>query len=199
MGIRSSLLALLDEGDSYGFALKRGFEERTGGTWPVNIGQIYTTLARLERDGLVESTGHDADGHAGFRITDAGRDEARAWWRTPVRDEQAPRDELAIKLALAMTSPTVDVGALMQTQRTATLHRLQELTRMKTVPGGDPAWLLVLDRMIFAVEAELRWLDHCEQRVLRTHRSHTGPPPATQSLPVALEAGSHSPTPRGNR
>ncbi len=169
MAIRQGLLALLDEGPAYGYALKTLFEERTGGTWPLNIGQVYTTLGRLERDGLVESAGQTEAGHPLYALTAAGREEVSAWFSAPVPRERAERDELAIKLALAITAPGVDVRALVQVQRSESMRVLQELTRLKANADseGDAAWLLVVDRLIFDAEAELRWLDHCESRVVR--------------------------------
>ena len=68
----------------YGYQLRTTFEQRTGATWPLNIGQVYTTLNRLERDGLIEEPGSDDEGHQTYRITDAGRDEVRRWFVTPV-------------------------------------------------------------------------------------------------------------------
>ncbi len=169
MAIRQGLLALLDEGPAYGYALKTLFEQRTGGTWPLNIGQVYTTLGRLERDGLVESAGETEAGHALYALTEAGRQEVAAWFAAPVSRQRAERDELAIKLALAITAPGVDVAALVQTQRSESMRTLQQLTRLKAGADAeaDAAWLLVLDRLIFDAEAELRWLDHCEARVVR--------------------------------
>ena len=57
MSVRHALLALLSEGPKYGLRLRQEFEARTGEMWPLNVGQVYTTLQRLERDGLVESDG----------------------------------------------------------------------------------------------------------------------------------------------
>jgi DNA-binding PadR family transcriptional regulator len=168
MSVRLGLLALLAEQDHYGYQLRQEFELRTGGTWPINIGQIYTTINRLERDGLVVQADRHDDGSVVYRLTEAGRDEAGKWWLTPV-DRTAPvREELAIKLALAVGSPGVDVAALVQRQRTESLSALQSYTRLKgRLPvrpkGADLARLLVLDSLIFAVEAEVRWLDHTEQ------------------------------------
>lgn len=169
MAIREGLLALLEEGPAYGYALKTTFEERTGGTWPLNIGQVYTTLGRLERDGLVESAGQTEAGYPLYALTAAGREAVAAWFAAPVSRERAERDELAIKLALAITAPGVDVRALVQTQRSESMRTLQQLTRLKAGADtdSDAAWLLVLDRLIFDAEAELRWLDHCESRVVR--------------------------------
>ncbi len=169
MAIRHGLLALLDEGPAYGYQLKAVFEERTGGTWPLNIGQVYTTLARAERDGLVAHLEVDDDGRVVYEITHEGRATVAAWFAQPVRHESAPRDELAIKLAVAITAPDVDVRGIVQAQRTETMRELQDLTRLKMRADNDAdiAWTLVLDRLIFDVEAEARWLDHCESRIAR--------------------------------
>ena len=181
MSIKQSLLALLEQGPMYGYQLRAEFESRTGATWPLNVGQVYTTLSRLERDGLVAPAGTDGDGHAVYRITDAGRVEVADWFSTPVSRTSPPRDELAIKLAMAVTVPGIDVRAVVQAQRTATLRALQDYTRLKadarpTAPdgtGGDLAWLLVLDSLVFAAEAEVRWLDHCESRLARAAADQT--------------------------
>jgi DNA-binding PadR family transcriptional regulator len=171
MSIRYSLLALLERGPSHGYQLRADFDTATGTTWPLNVGQVYTTLDRLERDGLVTQDGHsDADGRIAYRITDAGREVVRLWFASPVTREGSPRDELAIKLALAVTTPGVDVVQVVQAQRRSTVSGLQELTRLKATAGEDPvdlAWSLVLESLLFRAEAEVRWLDHCEARVAR--------------------------------
>jgi DNA-binding PadR family transcriptional regulator len=171
MSIRHGLLALLERGPSHGYQLRTEFDAATGATWPLNVGQVYTTLDRLERDGLVAQDGEaDADGRIAYRITDLGRQELTAWFTSPVTRQGAPRDELAIKLALAVTTPGIDVLSVVQTQRGATMTSLQELTRLKSRADGDPdelAWSLVLDALLFRAEAEIRWLDHCEARVAR--------------------------------
>src|SRR5687767_1837298 len=102
VSVRQGLLALLAEGPMYGARLRAAFEARTGGTWPLNVGQVYTTLARLERDGLVEAVGEDTEGRITYRLTSAGREEVSRWWLSPVDRETTPRDELVIKLALAV-------------------------------------------------------------------------------------------------
>jgi DNA-binding PadR family transcriptional regulator len=167
VSVRHGLLALLAEGPSYGYQLRTRLETRTGGTWPLNIGQVYTTLSRLERDGLVEAT--EQDGQATYRITDAGRVAVADWYASPVERSAPARDELAIKLALAVGSPTADVRRVVQVQRSATVRGLQELTRLKAGAGADLAWTLVLDALVFQAEAELRWLDQCETLVARRH------------------------------
>ncbi|MFJ2864691.1 PadR family transcriptional regulator [Kitasatospora sp. NPDC087314] len=178
MSIRHGLLALLDQGPRYGYQLRTEFEARTGATWPLNVGQVYTTLSRLERDGLVEPAGEDEEGHQFYAVTESGRAELRAWFDTPVPRTNPPRDELAIKLAMAVTVPGVDVSTVVQGQRRHSIKALQDYTRLKgRALAGEPrpgvassashdlAWLLVLDQLIFQTEAEIRWLDHCETRL----------------------------------
>lgn len=171
MTIRRSILALLSEQPMYGSQLKAEFEARTGSAWPLNVGQVYTTLARLERDGLVRVGGEPVEERIVYLLTDAGKREAQQWWVDPVDRDSAPRSELAIKLALAVTVPGVDVGAVVQVQRTATMRQLQDLTRLKRRTSEDDpaglAWSLVLESLVFAAEAEIRWLDHVESRLVR--------------------------------
>lgn len=175
MSVRQSLLAILDQGPCYGYQLRAEFDRRTGSTWPLNVGQIYSTLDRLERDGLVVKGETDQHGHVYYAITAAGSAEAASWLESPVERGQGTRDELAIKLALAATLPGVDVAAVIDAQRQVSHGRLQQLNRAKYA-GSDPdgpeqlAWALVVDSMIFAAEAEVRWLDHTEQRLGRRPR-----------------------------
>jgi DNA-binding PadR family transcriptional regulator len=187
MSVRQALLALLEQGPMYGYQLRSEFERRTGATWPLNVGQVYTTLTRLERDGFVEESGADGEGHVVYRVTEAGREQVATWFTTPVARTQPPRDELAIKLALAVTVPGVDIGTVIQQQRSATMVALQDYTRLTrdgraAAPAepADMAWSLVLDSLVFSAEAEIRWLDHCEARLRRAQLDRgTVPAPAT--------------------
>ncbi len=168
MSVRHSLLALLSAGAMHGYGLKTEFETATGDVWPLNVGQVYTTLGRLERDGLVIAEA-DAEGQKVYEITESGRDELRRWFDTPVQREVIPRQELAIKLVFAMRSGLADVAAVVQRQRVATVRALQDVTRLKAEAeaAGDTAWLLMLDALVFQAEAEARWLDMCEARLAR--------------------------------
>lgn len=150
----------------YGYQLRTAFETETGATWPLNIGQVYSTLNRLERDGLVRALPEHDGGQRPYEITDAGRADLALWFATPIAHADRPRDELAIKLALALTTPGIDVQAVVQTQRTATMRTLQQYTRLKANDAELP-WRLVLESLIFQAEAELRWLDHCESSLVR--------------------------------
>ncbi|MYW34518.1 PadR family transcriptional regulator, partial [Streptomyces sp. SID2119] len=174
MSIRHGLLALLERGPRYGSQLRTEFESRTGSTWPLNVGQVYTTLSRLERDGMVVQEGADEAGHDLYAITGDGRAELRSWFETPVDRTSPPRDELAIKLAMAVGAPGVDIRDVIQSQRHHTLKAMQDYTRLKAqaladVPANrdEVAWLLVVEQLIFQAEAEARWLDHCESRLVR--------------------------------
>src|SRR5204863_198349 len=113
MSVRHAMLALLSEGPSYGLQLREEFEARTGEVWPLNVGQVYTTLQRLERDGLVESD--DDDGQDGpqkdFRITAAGAAELAGWLRTPPDMSSPPRDELVMKVLVALRDIDLSVDA----------------------------------------------------------------------------------------
>lgn len=172
MSIRHSLLALLQDQPRYGYQLRAEFEARTGATWPLNIGQVYTTLDRLERDALVARDGDDGNGHVVYSITAAGRAEIQEWFAAPVERNNPPRNELAIKLALAVTVPGVDVQGIIQGQRLASVRALQDYTKARRDMASnqravDTAWLLVLDSLIFQTEAEVRWLDLCEARMIQ--------------------------------
>jgi len=188
MSIRHGLLALLTERPRYGYELRGEFELRTGTTWPLNVGQVYTTLSRLERDGCVTAGAETGTGQQYYSITAAGREEVSQWFATPVRRESRPRDELAIKLALAVRGD-VDLAAVIQAQRTDSVRALQDYTRLKArADTQDLAWLLVLEAMLFQTEAEVRWLDHCESRLAQARVA--APIPDALARPAAPRSSS---------
>jgi DNA-binding PadR family transcriptional regulator len=190
MSIKHGLLALLERGPMHGYQLRTAFEEATGGGWPLNTGQVYTTLARLERDQLVRQLPRSGEGQRPYAITGAGRQELAAWFAAPISRTDRPRDELAIKLALALTTPGVDVHAVVQAQRSATMRALQEYTRLKAHAEApvELSWLLVLDAMLFQAEAELRWLDHCEASLVGYSPPSATVPHAAPAPEAATEA-----------
>ena len=169
MSVKNGLLAILCMGDCHGYQLKYELTTRTGSVLDVNIGQVYSTLERLQRDGLVKQKAAKPQDSVQqlFSITSAGRREANHWLDTPVLDVSDMRHDLATKLALAVTLPGVDVAAIVNSQRAADIQLLQSLTLQKR--SAEPAntteiaETLITDRQIFSVEAELRWLDHIEQ------------------------------------
>lgn len=166
MSVRHGLLALLADGPGYGAQLRTEFERRTGGTWPLNIGQVYSTLARLQRDGLVDQVGDAVDDYRKeYGITATGQDELTRWWGDSDLANPDPRDELTIKLALAVDAEEVDVREILQRHRAAGLNRLRALTAEKRAGLSGLASELVLERRIFDTEALVRWLDHVEERL----------------------------------
>jgi len=169
MSVKFGLLALFVDGPKYGYQLRTEFETRTGGTWPVNVGQVYTTLERLDRDALVAAQGANTEGRTIYAITDAGRSALDEWFSTPVTDVDRPRNELAIKLLMAATTPGVDVATVVQRQRTESLRMMRDYNGLRRAANeaDDVAGVLLLDSMIFALEGEVRWLDHVESTVLR--------------------------------
>ncbi|MFJ3769223.1 PadR family transcriptional regulator [Streptomyces sp. NPDC090082] len=212
MSIRHGLLALLERGPRYGSQLRTEFESRTGSTWPLNVGQVYTTLNRLERDGMVAQGGADEAGHTLYAITDSGRAELRTWFEKPVDRTSPARDELAIKLAMAVGAPGVDIRNVIQSQRRHTVKAMQDYTRLKAqallaVEGGgarerdDVAWLLVLEQLIFQTEAEARWLDHCEARLIRLSATAAaagpGAAPTASTAPAGPAAAQPAPSAPG--
>lgn len=169
VSVKHALLALLEPGPSSAYRLKKEFDLTTNSAWPLNVGQVSTTLRRLERDGLVAEDG--ADEPSRWLLTDAGRDALALWWSTPVLRLRDGRDELVIKISLALGAK-VDLTGLIQRQRSATQGYLHDLNRaLRTVPDDEPTARLILLNHVFASEAELRWLSTVEAAMARqAHR-----------------------------
>lgn len=170
MSVRQSLLAILDQGPCYGYQLRAEFDRRTASRWPLNVGQIYNTLDRLERDGLVEKAETDAQGHVYWRITPAGSDDVRAWLSHPVLRSESVRDELVLKLAVAATLPGVDVGEIVRAQREASRARRDALAAQYAplAESSEPDAVLAElapSAALFAADGEVRWLDHVAARL----------------------------------
>jgi DNA-binding PadR family transcriptional regulator len=171
VSVRHALLALLSEGPRYGLQLRQEFETRTGEVWPLNVGQVYTTLQRLERDGLVEADAGEDGPQRNFRITPAGMEELDVWLRTPPDLSSPPRDELVIKVLVALEVPGVDVHDVIQVHRRYVVQLMQQWTRLKEeADEGDLAFALVVDAELFRLDSVIRWLDAAEGRLRRHHR-----------------------------
>ena len=172
MSVRHALLALLSEGPKYGLQLREEFEARTGEVWPLNVGQVYTTLQRLERDGLVESDGDGQDGpQKGFRITAAGSQELTEWLRTPSDMSSPPRDELVMKVLVALRVPGTNAREVIQVHRRYLVELMQQWTRIKETEAlgaeSDMSLALVVDAELFRLDAIVRWLDAADGRIKR--------------------------------
>jgi DNA-binding PadR family transcriptional regulator len=169
MSVRHALLALLSEGPKYGLQLREEFEARTGEVWPLNVGQVYTTLQRLERDGLVESDERAPDGpQKAFRITAGGEAELAGWLRTPPDLSAPPRDELVMKILVAMRVPGTDVHEVIQVHRRHLVELMQQWTRIKEAEAeADLSLALVVDAELFRLDSVIRWLDAADGRIKR--------------------------------
>lgn len=201
--VRWGLLALFVDGPKYGYQLRTELDTRTGGSWAVNVGQIYTTLDRLVRDGLVATEGADAEGRELYVLTEPGRVALAEWYLTPVTETERPRNELAIKLAMAARDPSVDITIVVQHQRTESMRQLRDYTDLRRQANEDVdlTWSLFLDHLIFALEGELRWLDHVEATVLRRRYTRPAPAPAPASTyaPTPPEAAEIAESGRARR
>ena len=169
MSVPHALLALLKEGPKYGLRLQNEFESRTGEVWPLNVGQVYTTLQRLERDGLVEADDGEGAGEGSrkrYRITSAGAQELADWLHTPPDLVPPPRDELVIKVLVALQIPGIDVHEILQAHRRHTIEVMQRYTQVKAVAAeNDVPIALVADAELFRLEAIVRWLDAADVRL----------------------------------
>jgi DNA-binding PadR family transcriptional regulator len=166
MSVPHALLALLSDGPKYGLRLQNEFEARTGEVWPLNVGQVYTTLQRLERDGLVETDEEGERSQKRYRITFAGERELADWLRTPPDLVPPPRDELVIKVLVALQVPGTDVHEILQVHRRHVIEVMQRYTQAKAAADeDDTALALVIDAELFRLEAIVRWLDAADVRL----------------------------------
>lgn len=193
MAVREGLLVLLTEGPRYGYQLKTDWESATGGSWTINVGQIYSTLERLVRDDLVEMS--ETDDQKLYEITPRGKEHLHDWWNEVPALSPMPRDGLVVKILLAVaTGPehALDVITRHRSTLTATLQRTRQAMRARAAAetengasghtnGGDTsatrtgdesplARALVDDAVIARTESDLRWLDQCEHRIIRSRR-----------------------------
>jgi DNA-binding PadR family transcriptional regulator len=170
MSVRHALLAFLSEGPKYGLQLRQEFEESTGEVWPLNVGQVYTTLQRLERDELIESDDREEEGGPQnvFHITEAGRKELDTWLSTPPDMTEPPRDELVIKVLAALRVPDVSVHDVIQVHRRYLVELMQQWTRLKADEADfDLTFALVSDAELFRLDSVVRWLDAADGRLKR--------------------------------
>lgn len=167
MSIAMSLLSILEENPSYGLHLKNEFEARTGAMWPLNVGQVYGTLSRFERDGLVRVIDEGSEGQKVYGVTEAGRDRLRGWFDTPTQTLPPARDPLVLKLIMAIGRDGPRPDEVIQRERRSAVQLLQELTVLKRNGSmeSDLGWAFLLDSLIFQTEARVRWLDDCDARL----------------------------------
>jgi DNA-binding PadR family transcriptional regulator len=168
VAVREGLLLLLRERPRHGYDLRSEFESRTASLWRLNSGQVYTTLERLERDGLVVSEPDDDDPSGRrrlYQLTPAGLDEVAAWYDAPAPEADPPRDDLVMKVLLAAQGERAEALGVVDRHRHALLTRLQDLRRQQRGADDGLAGRLVADVLAARLEADLRWLDLTEERL----------------------------------
>ena len=172
--MRHAFLALLAQAPAHGYELKQLLDERFGATLALNAGQVYTTLQRLERDGLVVGTEvpDDTRNKRIYAITEAGRDVLTAWLETPSPPTRL-RDELYLKLTLADTTGIAATTTLIDRQRRAALQALRALDERSSADSTISS--LLAEGAALHLEADLRWLDLYERRLREGSNGHGDP------------------------
>ncbi len=166
--LKHTLLGLLAREPRHGYDLKNAFETMLGGTWPLNIGQVYTTLSRLERDGLVESQVVPQEllpDRKVYAITQAGLEELDRWLAEPALDNIQLKNEFFIKLLVHQLAGSGDPQTIIWQQRQVNMRTVAQLTAIRADDSLDPITVLLIDGAILHVEANLKWLDLCEERL----------------------------------
>ena len=186
MSVRHAVLGLLAQRPRHGYDLRAAFQAMVGGeeNWAVKPAQIYTTLARLEKSGLVKEDSVEQD--AGpekriYAITRAGQNTLTEWFNSGTEPDHQ-HDEFFIKLMIGLVSGVADPYQLIHTQRGQLYQELHKLTtqRGQSDPTKELASILLLDKAVMHLEADLRWLDIVEARLDEIQRQ---PLPEPESKP----------------
>jgi DNA-binding PadR family transcriptional regulator len=186
MSVRHTLLGLLAKEPHYGYELRASFMALAGGAenWEVKPAQIYTTLNRMVESGLIERGTSDENGSeekVAFSITLAGRQELDAWLTSGSLDDPQ-QDAFFLKLMLSLELPEISAARLIQTQRSTLYKELHRITTQRTRldPKSELARILLMDKAIMHLEADLRWLDMIESRLDEVKNQ---PPPRPELRP----------------
>jgi DNA-binding PadR family transcriptional regulator len=162
------ILAMLASSPAHGYELKRELEQHFGAALPpLNTGQIYTSLARLERDGLVDADRVAQDSRPNkrvYRLTAQGQAALEEWVTQPTPGTRL-RDEFFMKLVLAGRAGIADPRVLIERQRGAYLQALRDLDHLSGAANGDWAESLLIEGAALHLEADLKWLALCEERL----------------------------------
>jgi len=166
LSLKYGLLGLLVEEPLHGYEVKNRFEAMLGGTWEVNIGQVYTTLQRLERDGLVRPAGERGDrGKLLYEISDSGRKALNEWLAQPESGPQELREDIYVKLLLAARLANGDLGPLLSRQKRAYLQRLRDLNQLEARAKKDGRTDLarLVRGALLHTEADIKWIDELSE------------------------------------
>ncbi|MGW7361344.1 PadR family transcriptional regulator [Streptomyces sp. NPDC054802] len=167
--MRLPLLALLTRGPAHGYELKQDLEQLLGAAYPQpNVGQIYVTLGRLEKSGLIDGEDVEQSGRPNkrtYRLTDAGREAVQAWFEETT-DEPRVRDEFFMKLALAPQSGFADPVALINKQRRQYLNTMRDLSKLAAAEDRDNRISqLLIEGAMLHLQADLDWLERCQEEL----------------------------------
>jgi DNA-binding PadR family transcriptional regulator len=171
MSLKYGILGLLAEEPQHGYEVKTRYEALFGGTWELNIGQVYTTLQRLERDGLVDAVGERGDrGRQRYALTDVGMRALQDWLQQPEEEPQQLRQDIYLKLLLISRLANGNLEGLLARQRRVYLQRLRDLSDLERRARQDGRYDLVLliQGAILHTEADLKWIDVCAEETRQT-------------------------------
>ncbi len=164
--VRNSLLALLSDGPKYGLQLREEFEAATGHVWPLNSGQVYTTLGRLQHAGLIERENSEKRGRRRtFRITAEGTSELKRWMSTLGNLDFSTRDESVLKVLTALRGSTDEGLEVIRVHRRYLVEAQQRWTRLQGETGTGLHLGLVIDAVVAQLRWRLRWLDVAERAI----------------------------------
>jgi len=165
MTVSYALLGLLEEADRHGYDLKQSYDRRFGGSRPLRFGQVYRTLAQLQRDGLIEIAGTEAGGgpdRKRYSITPEGVTDLERWLSEPEEPQPHLQTVLFQKVVLALQSGR-NAEAFLDAQRDRHLAVMRELTALRRSAALQDS--LLADYQLFHIEADLRWIDHAAGRL----------------------------------
>lgn len=165
MDSSTALLGLLGTGSAYGYDLKHDYDRHFGSEKPLAFGQVYATLARLLKHGLIELLGDEAGGgpdRKRYEITEAGRTRVEEWLFSAEVPSAGLQSNLFAKTIIALLLDD-DADRLLDIQRSEHLARMRELTRKKQ--GAELSTVLLCDHALFHIEADLRWIDLTQARL----------------------------------
>lgn len=171
MSVRHAVLGLLAQRPRHGYELHAAFEAVVGGedNWDVKPAQVYTTLTRMEKSGLVAEQAVEQDGGPEKRIYAITAEGYRALkdWLEQATASEHQRDEFFLKLMLALVSGAADPYGLIKAQRAELYRELHAVTmrRERVDPAKELARILLLDKAAMQLDADLRWLDMTEGRL----------------------------------